>query len=52
MTVSLLVIVASLFSGSVLAGPLLFAAAVLTPAAILVALWVLMRFVFSSQSAA
>lgn len=50
-TVSLLV-VASLFGGTVLAGPLLFAVAVFTPTAIVLALWILMRFLFSSESAA
>ena len=49
--VSLLLAVVSLFSGSILTGPLLFTAAVLTPAAILVALWILMRFLFTAESA-
>ena len=50
--VPLLLIVASLFSGSILTGPLLFTAAVLTPATILIVLWILMRFLFSTESAA
>jgi len=50
-TVSLLV-VASLFSASVLTGPLLFVAVVFSPAAFLLVLWILMRFLFSGESAA
>ncbi|WP_226040874.1 hypothetical protein [Natrinema sp. DC36] len=46
--VPLLGIVASLVSGTVLAGPLLFVAVVFAPAALLMVLWVLMRFFFST----
>ncbi|MFC6769417.1 hypothetical protein [Natrinema soli] len=51
-TVSLLGIVASLVSGSVLAGPLLFVAVVFAPAALLMVLWVFMRLFFSNRSTA
>ncbi|MDS0474159.1 hypothetical protein [Natrinema sp. 1APR25-10V2] len=50
--VPLLGIVASLSSASILTGPLLFVAVVFAPAALLVVLWVVMRFFFSSGSAA
>jgi hypothetical protein len=50
-TVSLLV-VASFLGNSVLAGPLLFLAVVFSPAAVLLTLWIVMQFVFSSESPA
>ncbi|AGB32447.1 hypothetical protein Natpe_2640 [Natrinema pellirubrum DSM 15624] len=51
-TVSLLGVAAAFLGDSVLAGPLLFVAVVFSPAAFLLVLWVLMRFVLSTESTA
>ncbi|WP_408959129.1 hypothetical protein [Natrinema sp. 74] len=50
--VPLLVIVQALLIGSALTGPLLFLAVVLAPTAILLTLWILMRFLFNMRSSA